>query len=328
MATVDSIISTAQDIATEQSSNVTNSVNTANGIAAGSTAFYWSTPTLPIPATPDELHVKNHQNFGAYIPESIDPSAIYNNFNSTYNQLYNTAVGALVDFLTTYFPRSQSYDEAELWLEQAISLNGNNFTSVETPMWANARNRILGEHLSLENAAYAQIAGRNMPLPTGTLTAQLQELRIQQSDKLAEISNTAAIKHLDIAVDLIKFAVDTAIKQRQQALALAIDYIRALMQPADIASRLVFQTGNLQAELIRAVGGYYESLLSKDKLLLETALSRAELDYKYSGLMIELNKVDISNRVSAAVGAAGAAAEVAKGAVSALNAIGSITQQS
>jgi hypothetical protein len=327
LSNVDTIISQALAIANDQSSQVTEATNLALGIAGGATFLGSATaPAMPDPKTPDATNLHDGRGIGVYIPQSIDPTAVFNSFQSTYNDLLNVAINGIADYLTTYFPRTTSWDEAQSWLETTIGLNGANYSSVENNLWANSRNRIMADELRQENAVYARFARAGFPVYPGSSEAAIRELQIQRSDKLAEVSNTAAIKHLDISIDLIKFAVHEAIDLRLKAMETSIAYIRALLEPADVASRFVFQLQGMQAQLISAVGGYYDALLAKDKILLDAAQFTAEWNLKYLGLATDLTKVDIAARTKAAVGAAAASAKSAAGALSAVNAIGSQTE--
>lgn len=325
MSAVDSIISQAQDIADTHSSKATDAINQALGIAGGGTSMTFPSLNLPTPQTPDELHVKNHQSFGVYIPETVNPAEIYNQFNQTYDPLYAKGVAGLANFIAAYFPRTTAFEAAQTWLEQTIATGGANFTSVENQFWANARNRSAQEEQRTLRKLADEFQG-DFPAPPGAYSMAVRETMLEFKRTQEERNNEVAIKHIEYALDLIKFATDKAISLRTQSLALAMDYIKALMEPADIASRFVFQTGGLQAQLIHAVGGYYGALLDKDKLLLETARTKAELDKDYTAIGIQLAQVDVAKRADAAIGAANAAAEVAKGALSSLNAIASYTQ--
>lgn len=321
MASVDDIIDKAVEVATEQQQLVSDAVNIALGIATGGVSMTSPDPFFTEVLT-ETLENGSGGNIMTNIPLKADESAIYNNFNAVYNKLYNQAVRDFANFLNTYFPVYQSFYKAEQWLQDTIDSNGDILQSVEDHYWANDRNRITAEHLKLENKTLSQFAARGFPLPNGALTAQLQELNIQRSNKLAEVSHQAAIKHIDIAADMIKFAVSEALKLRIAAINAAIAYIRALLQPADVASHFVIQTGGLQAQLISATASYYRAALARDELFFQRDAKKAELTLGYTQASLALLGRDIESRTRAAVGGASSAAEMAKGAMSSLNAIG------
>lgn len=355
MAAIDTLMQEAIQHANDAMSTYDAAASTANSVAAGALsvagpdytqpntgrlaiqsremetdyeASGFAAPAGVVPVTPTEGHVYRGDHIEVYLPSKADPASIYNQFGARYQQIYDDAKNELARYFATYFPNQAAIAAAvEDWLQDTIAANGTNFQSVENAMWANSRNRIMAEQLSEENAMYAQFASRGFPLPTGALAAQLQELRIQQSNKLAEVSNTAAIKHLDISVDLIKFAISEANKLRLAAISMAADWIKALvLEPADIASRFVLQSGGLQADLIRAVGSYYGALLERDRILAQLRLGEKEIDVKWGGILASQTVRDVESRTHAAAAAASAAAEAAKGALSALNSIGAEIQ--
>lgn len=325
MSAVEEIIATAQDIANTHSSEVSDAVNQALGIAGGSTSSFFPSLAFPSPDTPKEQHVKDGQSIGAYIPSSVSAMEIYDRYDTTEAQIRATATAAIANFLITYFPNSSAFTAAETWLEQTISSGGANFTSVENQFWANARNRSAQE----EQRALRRLADEfqgDFPAPPGAYAQAYRETMLEFKRTREERNNEVAIQHIDRALDLIKDATAKAISLRTQAINLALDYMKGLMEPADIASRLVIPAQGQQAALINAIGNYYKDMLARDELVLDAAYKKALIEKEYTAIGIDLQKVDIHSRTNAAIGAAQAAADTAKGALSSLNAVASYAQ--
>lgn len=211
-------------------------------------------------------------------------TSIYNNFSSVYNQLYTTAVNAIDGFLDTYFPTDSLPD----WIAQTIAAKGDTQAEVSDKYWAKARNQIAAETTISINQLDARTSGRGAPLPTGARNAVLSELLIQQSDKLAEVSQQAAIKQIDTAVDVLKTAVSASVQSRQTALDAATKYISALLTPADIASKFVIPLSSYKSQYISALADYYRAQLSRDELILKAETAQADLELRSSTASGEL----------------------------------------
>ena len=145
----------------------------------------------------------------------------------------------LAGFFARYYPlAADAYDEASAWLVNQITNGGAGVNEqVAAELWQRARERIIRDGRRVENQIATGYAAKGYMIPPGAMTAKMEEARFQQLTATGEAATAVASKMFDAEVDMIKFAVDAAVKARQMAMSAAADYIRAVASAPDSAVR-------------------------------------------------------------------------------------------
>lgn len=229
----------------------------------------------------------------------------------------------LAGFFARYYPlAADAYDEASAWLVNQITNGGAGVNEqVAAELWQRARERIIRDGRRVENQIATGYAAKGYMIPPGAMTAKMEEARFQQLTATGEAATAVASKMFDAEVDMIKFAVDAAVKARQMAMSAAADYIRAVASAPDSAVRTYNMKDENRARMIAAAADWYRARLSRDEIVLKSKLSEKEIDYKiYEHLRTQATRND-DVRVRALASAADVYARTASAALSSLNSI-------
>ena len=229
----------------------------------------------------------------------------------------------LAGFFARYYPRAaDAYDEASAWLVNQITNGGAGVNEqVAAELWQRARERIIRDGRRVENQIATGYAAKGYMIPPGAMTAKMEEARFQQLTATGEAATAVASKMFDAEVDMIKFAVDAAVKARQMAMSAAADYIRAVASAPDSAVRTYNMKDENRARMIAAAADWYRARLSRDEIVLKSKLSEKEIDYKiYEHRRTQATRND-DVRVRALASAADVYARTASAALSSLNSI-------
>lgn len=305
---VDAIIAQALAVA-QQKADESESYSSQ---AISATSGFASTNPVQVTFVPDDVEPP------VLIPTSATgvDSALY---GSTYQQIVDDLTAQFTGFFATYFPNECDYlAKAELALCDMLD-GGNGIPSdVEDQIWQRDRARVLNEVNRASGDVIATFAARGFPLPPGAAQHQLYLMQRDAQDKIGQQSRDIAIKHVEILIENIKFAIKEALEYRIKSISAAAEYIKTLAIGPEIAMRLATAAADAQAKLISAANQYYGSRIKLEELKFDV------LKWN-SNAMNEAQKVDVmshAERLKARGMVMAAAAEAAgKQAAAALNAV-------
>lgn len=307
-AFVGQVISQALAVAAQKSNEASSFANQAVSASSGFASF-----------SPQSI-VFNPGNIEPVvsIPRSaagVD-SALY---NSTYGQIVGDLTAKFSQFFTDYFPNECDYLTAA---QRSLCdmLNGGRAIPlhVEDQIWQRDRSRVLNEVGRVQQEIIAGSAARGFPLPSGAAQYAIHMAQQDAQNKIAQQSRDVAIKHVDILIDNIKFAVQNALDYRIKGIQAAGDYIKTIALGPELATRLATSAAGAQAQLISAASQYYRNRISVEELKLEVAKFNADARND-----VGMNDVrEFSNRLRARAETLAAAARAAGDqAAAALNAV-------
>lgn len=307
-ALVEQIINQALTVAAEKSAEASSFANQAVSASSGFASF-----------SPQSI-VFNPGNIEPVvsIPRSaagVD-SALY---NSTYGQIVGDLTAKFSQFFTDYFPNECDYLTAA---QRSLCdmLNGGRAIPlhVEDQIWQRDRSRVLNEVGRVQQEIIAGSAARGFPLPSGAAQHAMHMAQQDAQNKIAQQSRDVAIKHVDILIDNIKFAVQNALDYRIKGIQAAGDYIKTIALGPELATRLATSAAGAQAQLISAASQYYRNRIAVEELRLDAAKFNAAARSEAG-----INHVrEFSNRLKARTDTLSAAARAAGDqAAAALNAV-------
>ena len=195
---------------------------------------------------------------------------------------------------------------------------------VEAQIWARDRDRINTEASALIDEAVSTWSSKGYPIPPGAALASLQNLAVKRSTDVNASSRDAAIKAFDAEVANVRFAIETAVTYRGQAIQAAGDYIKAMAQAPDIAAQMASVDADAQARLISSVSSYYGARINAAEVLQRSQIANQESHLKAQIQTIQSTIDLVNTKASTAV-------EVMKSlgqqAASALNAVNATAQK-
>ena len=215
------------------------------------------------------------------IPETIDTSSVMATFDAETQSLIAELSGKYATFLSTNFPNdSADYAAARAWIAGAVANpNGGLPVAVAAQLLTDETDKITLEAARATDSVVSGFAARGFPLPPGMAASAAVQIQQTAQDKKAE----AGRKLTAISVDMMKFAVTTALSMRDKAIAETIEYCKMLTMAPDIASRIVGIGYDAQSKLISAASSFLNArtevkklVSSVDQFNVTTALQAAE----------------------------------------------------
>ena len=306
---IDEVITNALTTATENTEAATEAADELIALKAG---FYIVPPD-------------SEDGFAVEAVEPTIPNAADNiySYESQWAAIIADLVGRLDDFFTTYFPlTTDAYDEANAWLVDVITNGGTGVnTSVEDQIWQRDRDRRTAEGMRTKAQISTGYAAKGHFLPAGSMLKKLEEVDFADLAANGVASTSVAAKQLEIEIETVKFAITEAMKSRILAMNAAADYIRAIASAPGSAVDVAGLNSDAQAKMINASANWYEARLSRDKIVLSSALAEmASRDDIYKHRRTNATQNDQVDAQSLAA-AADVLARTASAALSSLNSI-------
>lgn len=309
-ALVEQIIDRALAVGLAKSQQADSLASSAISFASGG-AYISTFPTVNF--TPANVEPPVNIPFNA---SGLD-TALY---DATYTRIIADLADQFAGFFDDYFPASCDFvAKAQDWLCLVLDEGGTGVNPVvEEQLWQRDRARVLKEVARAERDTLATFAARGFPLPPGPANYALVQAQTRASEEIAKQSRDVAIKHFDVEIENVRFAVQQALDFRIKAVAAAADYIRALALGPQIAAQLATSAADAQARLITAASTYFRARIELEQLKLDVRKTNA-------GLQLDAAKTNVAaftdaaqNRTNAAVSLA---ASLGTQAAAALNAV-------
>lgn len=282
--------------------------------------------TAPTPVvTVLEVEEPNIDEPNVFIPSRAS-GANFEVYDEIYARIIEDLSGRYADYLVTYFPTDGALRTlVEGWIHNAVENGGTGINAtVEAQIWSRDRDRINTEASALADEAVSVWAAKGYPIPPGAALATLQNLAVKRSTDINASSRDAAIKAFETEVSNVRFAIETATKYRTLAVQAAGDYIRAMAQAPDIASKMANLDSDGQARLISAVSSFYGARINAAE-----AVQRSQIANQDSSLKAQIQS--IQSTIELVNTKASTAVEVMKSlgqqAASALNAVNATAQK-
>lgn len=240
-------------------------------------------------------------------------------YDSAYSQIIADLTGKFAGFFADYFPNECDYlEKAQAQLCDMLDGGTGIPAHVESQIWQRDRGRVLEDVNRARDDILATFASRGFPLPPGAAAHAMRLAEVDANNKIAQQSRDVAIKHVDILIENIKFAVQNALDYRIKGIQAAGDYIKVIALGPEIAMRLATSAAGAQAQLISAASQYYRNRIAVEELKLDAEKFSAGTQAEVS-----MNNVrEFSNRLKASTDTLSAAARAAGDqAAAALNAV-------
>ncbi|NMG71852.1 hypothetical protein [Parazoarcus communis] len=314
IAIIDQALAVAQQKADESASYADQAITASSGFA--------STNPVLVSFTP-----KSNLEPSVLIPNAaagVD-GALY---DSTYGRIQADLTGAFTNFFVEYFPNECDY-LAKAQSALCAMLDGSTGipAHVEEQIWQRDRARVLNEVGRSHREVLATFAGRGFPLPPGAAQHQLSTMQQDAQDKVAQQSRDVAIKHVEILIENLRFAVQQALDYRIKGIAAAADYIKTLAIGPEIAMKLATSAADAQARLIGAANSYYGSRIRVEELRFEALKWNSNVQNAAQAVDVNAHAERLKARAQVLAQAAQAAGTQAAAALNAVHASAQVAVQ-
>ena len=148
-------------------------------------------------------------------------------YGSTYDQIIADLSDKFAGFFSEYFPNECDYlREAQAKLCEMLGGGSGIPAHVENQIWQRDRSRVLEDVNRARDDVLSTFAARGFPLPPGAAAHTVRLAEAEANNKIAQQSRDVAIKHVEILIENIKFAVQNALDYRIKGIQAAVDYIK------------------------------------------------------------------------------------------------------
>ena len=263
-------------------------------------------PTVNIPINAEGASVERFEEFSGMVIDKL--------------------AGLFGGFMTEFFPNECGYlQKAQQWICDALTNGGTGIKPhVENQIWQRDRARVLADVKRAGDELLAAFAARGFPLPPGAATHAMHLTQFDGQNKIAQASRDVAIKQVEIEIENVRFAVESAISLYGSAIAAASDYIKALSIGPTAAMQVVPSVTDSQSRLIGAASEYYRARIAVKELELRATLPNAEMDQAARAKRGDWQIALVHARVRAAMAAAQGLSSQAAAALNGLHASASI----
>jgi hypothetical protein len=227
--------------------------------------------------------------------------------------IFDKLVAAFAGYMTTYFPTSAAaMAAAETWLVNEINNGGSGINAtIEAQIWERDRSRILADAVRAVDEVAAQWSAKRFPIPAGALQYQTAMINAKAQDEIAKSSREAAIDAFKAELEMVKFAIDAAMKARLGALNAAGDYIKAIASSQGTAVNMAMGKSQAQNGLINAAAAYYNARANAADVVFKSKLANSNLGLEASKTNVALTMQQKMKATDVAVSAADAVARQA-----------------
>lgn len=250
-------------------------------------------------------------------------SALY---GATYNQIKNDLIGQFSKFFDDYFPADECNALAKAQDALCSMLSGGLGipAHVEEQIWQRDRARVLNEVGRSHREVLATFAGRGFPLPPGAAQHQISTLQRDAQDKVAQQSRDVAIKHIELLIENVRFAIGQALDYRIKSISAAAEYIKTLAIGPEIAMKLATSAADAQAKLIGAANTYYGSRIRLEELKFEVQKWNSDVINRAQAVDVQEFTGRLRAKAEVLSSAAKSAGDQAAAALNALHASASV----
>lgn len=162
--------------------------------------------------------------------DDMDLNSFRNLFTHELEQVLGRAKTGFEEFVQRFLPVSQHADDALQWLSDAVHARNTGVpVHIEAQLYERHRTRLDKETNRQIEGAMSMWAAKGFKLPPGALQGQVAQIRRDQHDQLATSSREIAIYVSDKHIENARFAVEQLLSLRNQAMAHAMDYFKALL---------------------------------------------------------------------------------------------------
>lgn len=176
---------------------------------------------------------------------------------------------AIAEYIARWFPACV-FAHTEDWICNTILTGGTGLPpGIEEAIWERARRREAREAYRLEQEALTQGAARGFMIPPGAVTYRMLQVQQDSVDRQSSANRDEAIKHIDIIIENVRFAVEEGVKVRGQVMSALGDYIRAHFLPEEMALQKADGILKAKSVLVNSAADYYRAQVAAASLQVE-----------------------------------------------------------
>lgn len=210
------------------------------------------------------------------------------------------------EWLNTYFPelngclKSQP-EEIMCGIFSGVKPFGVDKTVFEM-VWHQARDRAYRTVNSERATLAAEFSNRGFTLPTGAMVDALTQSERRGTDSILDVNRDQAMKDADIKVDLLKTAMDLAVRLKLGVMQAAADFYRMWITLPDKDIEKARIKAQAMSAFYSALSAYYNVELGFQELTLKAAQSDAGTDVD-----VDRNRISRTSQFGATASALGQA---------------------
>jgi hypothetical protein len=239
------------------------------------------------------------------LPADLDPPtdpAARATYDALLLQVTNSLADSYVSFIATNFPPSTYVEQAETWLRTVLTTGGTGInTTVETQIWARARDRAIRDADRLQQELDVTWAARRFPVPPAAYLNSSLLISKGAQDAVAEAGREQAIKSFEAEVANVRTAVDTAVRMRTLAIQSSLEYLRVTITAPQISAQTTNMLVEAEAKFAAILAEYYRAQIASAETVLRANTTNLELTRAYHAKQVDFQLENLRSFVTATV---------------------------
>jgi len=201
---------------------------------------------------------------------NIDISTeVKQSYNEALNAMRPEFMDGMAYYLARWFPECVT-TTTDNWICNTILTGGTGLPEgIENMIWERARSKEVMEAHRIEQEAVSTFASRGFSMPPGALVMAAYRAQENAAEKSSTIARETAIKHIDIIIENIRFAVGEGVKLRIAVLSAINDFLKAWMLPESLAIEKAKAITESKSSRANSAAAYYNAMISEADLNLK-----------------------------------------------------------
>lgn len=189
------------------------------------------------------------------------------------------------EWINKYFPAigGELLTLPEDWLVNIIS--GVKPFGIESTIfdmvWQKARDRATAERQSETKTMAANMSARGFSMPNGALVDLTYRMNEKLIDDVSAVNREEAIKDAEIKLDLLKFAVEQALRYKMGLMGAMADFYRVWIALPNTRIELAKARSQALESFYRALSSYYNVEIAVEELKMKAAVEKTDTTMKY-----------------------------------------------
>jgi len=197
------------------------------------------------------------------IDVSVEMQQAYASALSAYRPEFKNGLAA---YLAEWFPDCMM-STTNNWICDTILYGETGLpANIEEALWERARSREVRDADRLTQEAFTQLSVRNFTIPPGAMAARILGIQQGVSDKSSTLSRDITIKHIDLIIENVKFAVTEGTKIRLSVMSGINGYMKAHLMPEELAIEKAKAIATAKLQLMGGAAAYYNAMISEADL--------------------------------------------------------------
>jgi hypothetical protein len=226
----------------------------------------------------------------------------------------------VTEYFSNVFPLDGNLALASAWIERVLSGQGGLEPAFEERLWERQRSRALRDAQRAQDEVLATFSSRGYALPPGAAVGAIAMVQRTALEQSAAASRDIAVEVYRTEVQLMKDAVDAALRMRVEAIRNASEFVSIAAIEPRLINEIQQGTSAIYGQLVDSARKFFELDLAFNRVRYEQDKDFIQFARDYQKFRYEVAGQQLENRVRLALQHAQSAATQAAASLNGLHA--------